>query len=171
MYSIVDPEQFRTKVRAHIAKACNVDPLNAPYTNIEKSIYNYAIQEATRRHIVKKWDNDAFVLLYVDRLRSVYMNLSKGLGEMIQRGDVAPDQVGFMTHQEMNRDRWHETIARKIKKDQAKYNTKVQAMTTLYTCRKCKGNKTTFFEAQIRSADEGSTIFITCIECSANWKM
>jgi len=39
-----------------------------------------------------------------------------------------------------------------------------------YTCNKCKSSKTSYFQLQIRGADEPMTTFITCNSCSHQWK-
>jgi transcription elongation factor S-II len=41
----------------------------------------------------------------------------------------------------------------------------------MYTCRKCKGKRTTSQEIQMRSADEPMTIFITCVDCGNSWRI
>ena len=43
----------------------------------------------------------------------------------------------------------------------------------LYTCPKCKSNKTFFYSRQMRSADEPMTTFITCAnnDCQYRWKI
>ncbi len=38
----------------------------------------------------------------------------------------------------------------------------------MYTC-ECGSRKTTFFQLQIRGADEPMTSFITCVECKKQW--
>jgi transcription elongation factor S-II len=40
----------------------------------------------------------------------------------------------------------------------------------MYKCGKCKSWKTTYTQAQTRSADEPMTTFVTCIACSNRWK-
>lgn len=37
-------------------------------------------------------------------------------------------------------------------------------------CRKCKTKNTTYYQRQIRRADEGYTLFITCLECGEKWR-
>jgi len=43
----------------------------------------------------------------------------------------------------------------------------------IYTCPKCKGNKTFFYSRQMRSADEPMTTIITCAntDCQYRWKI
>jgi transcription elongation factor S-II len=140
--------------------------------NIEKGVYNYAIKEANTKKIIKKWDNPNFLHLYTDRLRTVYTNLKNipGLLAKIQNGDIVPQQLGFMTHQEMNQEQWQTLIDQKMKRDASKYNTNIEASTDMYTCKKCKSKKCTYYELQTRSADEPATIFVTCLNCGKNWR-
>ncbi len=42
--------------------------------------------------------------------------------------------------------------------------------TDIFKCMKCYKNKCIFTTAQIRSGDEGTTIFISCINCGNKWK-
>jgi len=141
-------------------------------TNIEKGIYNYAIKEGNTKKIIKKWDNPNFVHLYTDRLRTVYNNLKNvpDLLTKLQNGDIVPQHLAFMTHQEMNQEQWQTLIDQKIKRDASKYNTNIEASTDMYTCKKCKSKKCTYYELQTRSADEPATIFVSCLNCGKNWR-
>ncbi len=42
-------------------------------------------------------------------------------------------------------------------------------VSTLYTCSKCKENRTTLSSKQTRACDESSTVFITCENCQFKW--
>ena len=139
--------------------------------NLEKGIYNYAIKEANSRKIVKKWENPNFAQIYIDRLRSIYINLkNEAILTQLHKKEITPQSVGFMTHQEFKPEHWKPMIDRKMKRDAAKYNVKIEASTDMFTCKKCKSKKCTFFEMQTRSADEAATIFITCLDCGQNMK-
>jgi len=139
--------------------------------NLETGVYNYTIKEATRRKIVKKWDNQPFVTIYVDRLRSIYINLKNiDLVTLLQQGDIEPQKLAFMTHQEYKPERWRKLIETKMKRDESKYTDNIQASTNMYTCKKCKSKRCTYYEMQTRSADEPATIFITCLDCDKHWR-
>lgn len=43
--------------------------------------------------------------------------------------------------------------------------------TNQFLCLKCGQRKCVFSTAQTRSADEGMTTFVTCLNCGKNWKM
>jgi transcription elongation factor S-II len=168
MLSITNPDNFRNNIRAKISPILGEEKLSS---NLEIAIYNYSIKEANSRKIIKKWDNPYFVQLYVDRLRSIYMNLKNAeLLEQLKSGEITPQTVAFMTHQEMNNGRWSKLIEQKIKRDANKFTTNVQASTDMFTCKKCRSKKCTYYELQTRSADEPATIFVTCLDCGKHWK-
>ena len=39
-----------------------------------------------------------------------------------------------------------------------------------FVCRKCGGNKTTFYALQTRSSDEPMTLFVSCLTCGKRWR-
>jgi DNA-directed RNA polymerase I subunit RPA12 len=41
---------------------------------------------------------------------------------------------------------------------------------TKETCGKCGSDDARYYELQLRSADEGSTIFYTCQQCGHKWR-
>ena len=165
---INDPMQFRKNIREIFADKLGNEKMGH---NLEIGIYNSTIQEATMRKIQKKWDNNAFLRLYMDKLRSIYINLKNPeLLTQVKNEEIPAQQLAFMTHQEMNPDHWKELIERKIKRDASKYTDNVQASTDMFTCKKCKSKRCTYYEMQTRSADEPSTVFITCLDCGKHWK-
>lgn len=168
MNKIVNPDTFREKIRSKFAvilgdSTCAI--------NLEKGVFNYAIKESNTRKIVKKWENPAFSQLYLDRLRSIYINLKNDdLIQQIKNKEILPQSIAFMTHQELNPAHWKILIDRKIKRDASKYSNNIQASTDMFTCKKCKSKRCTYYELQTRSADEPATIFVTCLDCGKHWK-
>lgn len=166
--SSVDIPKFRENIRNEFSKIVDSSDLA---TNLEKGVFNFAIKEATIKKEVKKWENPWFVQLYTDRLRSIYINLkNQSILEQIKSGELLPQTFAFMTHQEMNPERWKELIEKKKLVDKNKYNTQLVARTDMFTCGKCKSKRCTYYAMQTRSADEPETIFITCLDCGKNWK-
>ena len=183
--AIVYPEHFRAEVRKRLATIVlsagsdlTCDPvaedgdslINIP-TNIEKGVYNWAIQHASKNNIVKKWSNPFFVTLYIDRLRSVYINLKKpSVAEMVVQRKIPAKDFAFMTHQEICPEKWKQLIEDKKVRDKQKYEPNIEASTDNFTCNKCKSKKCTYYQLQTRSADEPMTTFVTCLECGKRWK-
>jgi DNA-directed RNA polymerase subunit M/transcription elongation factor TFIIS len=167
MRSISNPDTFRKNIRTQLNFIIEDETIA---TNLEKGVYNYTIKEATTKQIVKKWENHYFTQIYIDRLRSIYINLkTPAILNDLKNGVLTPQRFAFMTHQEMNPDRWEDIIDRKIKRDISKFTNKMEASTDMFTCRKCKSKRCTYYELQTRSADEAATLFITCIDCGKNW--
>ena len=168
MYKISNPESFRKNV---VAKLQPILENEKKTINLEKGVYNYAIKEASNRKIIKKWENPHFAQIYIDRLRSIYINLKNpDLLQQIKSGEITSQVLAFMSHQEMKPEAWRKLIDEKIKRDANKYSNNMQASTDMFTCKKCRGKRCTYYELQTRSADEPATIFVTCLDCGKNWK-
>jgi len=168
MRKIDNPDSFRNNIRGKLQELLESEK---KAINLEKGIYNYALKEANNRKVVKKWDNPYYVQIYLDRLRTIYINLGKtALLTSVKDGTVTVKNLAFMTHQEMQPEKWDALIQAKIKKDKSKYDTQQEAMTDTFKCRKCHSNKCSYYQMQTRSADEPMTTFVTCIECANRWK-
>ena len=170
MMKISDSTLFRNNVREKLQEQFAI---TVPDTaiNLEKGIFNFAIKEANSRKIIKKWENSRFVQLYTDRLRTIFVNLkNEELLSSLNNGEILPQQLAFMTHQEMNPEHWRKWIEQKAIRDANKFTNNIQASTDMFTCKKCRGKRCTYYELQTRSADEPATIFVTCLDCGKNWK-
>ena len=166
--TINDPEHFRQCVIAKINLILNNEKIS---TNLEKGIYNYSLAASEEKKLIKKWSNEAFVILYIQKLRCILLSLKhKEIVDKLLSKAFKAHELAFMTHQEINPAHWKEMIDAKMKRDANKYSTEVQAMTDMFTCKKCRSKRCTYYELQTRSADEPSTIFITCLDCGKHWK-
>lgn len=163
-----DPFAFRQSMRSHLQNKYVLDEKQA--ANVEIGAYLYALEESNRAKIVKKWENRSFAQIYIERLRSVWINFgqSPSLLEKYKTGEITPETLSTMTHLEMNPDRWRTYIEKKMKRESQ--STEERASTDMFTCKKCKSKKCSYYELQTRSADEPTTIFITCLDCGKNWK-
>jgi transcription elongation factor S-II len=157
---------------ASLAEAAPAHACKNICLNLEKGVFNYAIQEADKKEIVKKWDNVYFTQFYVDKMRSVITNLEKNedLRKIVLAKLIKAHEIAFMTHQQMNPKKWQKMLDDKKIRDENKYAPKIEASTDNYTCRKCKSKKCSYYQMQTRSADEPMTTFVSCISCGSRWK-
>jgi transcription elongation factor S-II len=168
MRKVENPDEFRNNIKNKLNEFFKNEKNSS---NLEKGIFNYALKEATRRKVIKKWDNPFFVQLYYDRLWSIYSNLKNpDLVELVNNETIKAHTIAFMTHQEMLPEKWKELIDAKIKRDKHKFENNIEAATDTFTCRKCHKNQCTYYQMQTRSADEPMTTFVQCISCGNRWK-
>lgn len=166
---ILNPDKFRENVREKILTFFSKKSYSE---NLERGIYNWALKEAKNRKVVKQWSNPYFTRIYLDHLRSIYYNLKRNvhLIELVETKKIKSHEIAFMSHQELDPERWTELIRLKSIRDKNKYEQNLEAITDSFTCRKCRSKKCTYYELQTRSADEPMTIFITCLDCGSKWK-
>ena len=168
MHKITNPELFRKEVQDTIARLLTTKKHSS---NIEKGIYNQSIRIADSKNVVKKWENIYFVQIYIDRFRSVYMNLKDAsIVKKLETGVFKSHEVGTMTHQELSPDKWEKLIMEKKEKDENMYVPNLDGNTDMFVCRRCKSNKCSYYQLQTRSADEPMTTFVTCVSCGNRWK-
>ena len=190
MRIIENPQQFRERLRAKLSEqihGSNTDTdadadadVDADTTtgskskiaiNLERGIYNFILQKASRENIVKKWDNPYFVQAYLDHTRSMFCNLKNPrILAAVRTSAIKAQDLPFMTHQELCPEKWAQLIEEKQIRDKNKYEIKLEASTDNFQCRKCKSRECTYYQLQTRSADEPMTTFVTCITCGSRWK-
>jgi len=164
---IQNPDLFRSNIRKKLEEILKNEK-NA--LNLEKGIFNYALKEADQRKVIKKWDNHLFVQIYLSHLRSIKTNLSEEILKQVSEGTMKPHLVAFMTHHELNPEKWKKMIEAKSKRDKNKFEVNLSAATDTITCKKCRGNKCTYYQLQCRSSDEPMTTFVQCLICNCRFK-
>ena len=68
----------------------------------------------------------------------------------------------------MNPQQWKEIIQLQEYQDSRVDEQVVE--TDMFQCGRCNSKRCTYFSMQTRSADEGETQFITCMDCNKRWK-
>ena len=144
---------------------------------IEKSIYNYCIDVAKQKNILRSWNNNVFHDLYLNKCISIYSNLNSDtyiknnyLLKNILEKKIDPNNISKLSVYDIFPDNWKELMDKKSKMDELKYTLKPEAMTDQFKCRKCFSRSCSYYEVQTRSADEPMTQFITCLNCKNRWK-
>lgn len=140
---------------------------------IEQSCLHYTIQE----YGSLDWTSIQFTEIYTLKCSILIQHLDEDslinqeynpqTKQKLISGEIDPEKVAFLTESQLCPDALNgerEKITRKLEQ---KIFQKVQ---TTFICTKCKHNKTVYESKQIRAADEGATLFITCLNCNYRWK-
>lgn len=146
-------------------------------SDTETGVYNWVLEYAGRAHVLKSWRNDQFTALYSIKAKSVIGNLDPGtyignhrlITRMVE-GEFAPHNVAWMRPENLHPERWQSTLDLKTQQDHYSDNAKPASMTDAFKCKKCLKRECVFTELQLRSSDEPSSIFISCINCGNRWR-
>ena len=166
MRIVEDPTLFRDTIRGELNKLVTNDQYTAV---IENGIYNYTIQECTNRKIIKKWTNPFFVEIYISKFKTLLANLNTDYAKELIEQD--PTKIAYMTHQDFNPEKWKTIIEKQQKIAESMLTNKLTANTTSFKCYKCDSKNCSYYQMQIRSADEPMTSFVTCIDCENHWRV
>ena len=154
-------------------KALTLSEGDSIVLNLEKGIFNETIKYSKENGHELKWANPEFLKKYSQLARKVIANLTytpnaKMVKEKILSGEWAPETIASKTHEELYPE-YHREIMENIMKKYVGTVTE-QEHEGFFTCGKCKSKKTTYRQAQTRSADEPMTTFVTCLNCDHRWK-
>jgi transcription elongation factor S-II len=145
--------------------------------DLEKGIYNAAIQEAGKRGVRKHWENPDFAELYRMTARRTVANLDPAtyvhnarLLERLQEGEFPPHRIPFMNARELYPELWQKMADEHMKRETTMLEGDKEGGSDMFSCKKCKKARVKYWEMQTRSADEPMTIFIRCLNCGHNWK-
>ena len=165
---INNPSTFRCNI---VNKLTDILNSNINAINLERGIYNASLETAYEKNVIKKWDNQIFVNIYIQKLKIIYVNLKNhNLLERIKNKEFKIHQLAYMTHYDYNPEKWKTLIEKKKIKDEHKYTPIIEASTHDFTCGKCKSTKCTHYQLQTRSADEPMTTFVMCLDCGNRFK-
>lgn len=166
-------EPYRAKT---IKKIYEVVPNNKLATDIEESIYEYTMEEASKKNIPNDWDNKVYKRIYVNKCISLYNNLkadsyvsNNQLIDFVANDTIDIKKIAFLSPQQLYPDNWQKLLEKKTANDEFLYLKKPGAITDQWKCGKCKERKCTYYQLQIRSSDEPMTTFVTCVNCGNRW--
>lgn len=140
---------------------------------LELGILDQSLSAAREYGIVVSWTNERFRRLYIviasntiDTLKS-----SEHLRKCISSGDITLRTIASIKPIDAFPDMWRESvISVNNRAEEAQRGPQPIVTTTLFKCSRCRQNKCTFREIQLRSADEPMTVFIACLNCGHRWK-
>mmetsp|Transcript_28052 Transcript_28052/g.79282 ORF Transcript_28052/g.79282 Transcript_28052/m.79282 type:complete len:393 (-) Transcript_28052:262-1440(-) len=118
--------------------------------------------------------------MYLNQSRSILYNLKDSKNPTfrfkLMVGFYKPEDMPKLTAEDMASDAKNAERAKQrqyaMEEIQSDWALKHGAMriSGMFTCGKCKGTRTTYFQMQTRSSDEPMTTFVTCLTCSNRWK-
>jgi transcription elongation factor S-II len=168
--------EYRNRVIETIQQSAPLDELHA--RDMEIGIYNWSIGFADKYKIPRTWKDRRFLEIYKNKARSVIANIdpssyiqNNSLLNRLQKNEFKPHDVAFMRPEEMFPDKWNHLLDARLRKEEHIINSRQVAKTDMFRCGKCKKNECSYYELQVRSADEPTTIFITCLNCGNKWRM
>jgi transcription elongation factor S-II len=169
-------QDSRSSVTMMIKNKTNVTDEQAK--DLEIGIYNWTIDYSDKNKIIKSWKNARFSKIYIEKARSVISNLDKDayvqntrLLNRLEEKEFAPHEIPFMKAEETFPELWKETIDAYMKKYKNAYIQQDLPVTEMFRCSKCGKRRCTFYTMQTRSADEGETVFVNCLNCGKKFKI
>jgi len=152
----------------------NLPDTNSLIQNLEKGIFNETIKYCKENKYELSWSSKLFSKQYAKLARKVIANITYTPNSQSVKGKIldniwAPETIASKTHEELNPEQ-HAELKYKIMSKYINMNPVQEHSDGLFKCGKCKTMKTTYTQAQTRSADEPMTTFVTCLNCENRWK-
>lgn len=100
------------ELRKHIRDSFHIS--EQKQINLEKGIFNAALQEATRQNIVKRWSNPDFERIYLNIFRTVLSNFCRHYSWIVSEGEILAHMPAF-DHDDDDDDTFDENDTDEIK--------------------------------------------------------
>jgi len=167
--------EYIEKYRNNISEKINAHVDEKRSKEIEKIIYETAISFCVKNNITTIETDMKFIMIYLEISRGIIDNINpssyiqnKTLLNLIKSDKFKLENI---TKYYKTSKKWknYKNDIDILNSEKTNINPDM-ASTDQFTCRKCKKSKCCYFTLQTRSADEATSCFITCLECSHNWK-
>ena len=136
---------------------------------IEDSIFKESNLKSKNNNIYSNYD------LYIEITRRLLINLDKKshvknnyFFKTIKNKKIDIENIASLEFQKLFPKLWENTDLDIENSSNQKSKNKKRGM---FTCFKCKSKDCITSQVQTRSADEGLTLFVTCLNCNNKWKM
>ena len=168
---------LRDKTVDIISNIKNIKLSEEEVKDLDIGIFNWSLDFCDKNQIIKNWENSKFKTVYINKCVSIISNLdnktyikNNSICKKINSKKIIPHDVPFLRPEELMPNKWNDIIKDIDMKEESMKNNKNISKTDQFKCGKCKKRECSYYELQIRSADESATLFITCLNCGAKWK-
>lgn len=145
--------------------------------NLERGIFNACVSQKDSKTIF--WNN-SFRDQYISHFLHIYHNLNPnghvGNPNLLRRFLDKEFSIDYLCREMSGEDmfperyyEYHQEQQEELDKIEA-HKAMLNQVTGLFRCGKCKQNKTTYYQLQIRGADESMSTFVTCVICGNKWR-
>jgi len=156
-----------------LSEHCDEDDIG----DLERGIYNAALDDAKKHMVPLTWDHEVFQWLYKMIAKRTLTNFqpnsyvgNRSLIERWKDGEFSLDSIGKWSPYELNPANWKDLKDQQFRRDKRILEGNLAMATDRFRCSQCKKKLCSYYELQTRSADEPMTIFVSCLNCGKNWK-
>jgi DNA-directed RNA polymerase subunit M/transcription elongation factor TFIIS len=171
------PTSLRETVSGVIASRLGTELSAEEQADLERGIFNAAMNEAAEKGVRRHWENPDFTEIYKLVARRTVANLDPAayvgntrLLARLREGEFKPHDVPFMKAGQLFPENWQAMAMEQLKRETAALEGSKEEGCDMFKCRRCGKSRTRYFEMQTRSADEPMTIFIRCLNCGKEWR-
>lgn len=170
--------EYTTKCQARFSFLTKEHSISAKEVDkLVSEIFRASVDEANTKHIFPHWDNQLFQEIYNQRQYKLFSNLHPSspvanprlLGR-VKSGEVSMVDLPRLTDLELYPENWKRLQDTQLVKEQRWLEGNKSIATTQFQCNRCHKRECTYYEMQIRSADEPMTKFINCLNCGKRWR-
>jgi len=146
-------QEVRNKIQHEFSKMLGKDLAII----VEKSIYQFSEDYA-------EYNSTPFLLeqIYTSKAEELLSTIGKNLKftlDSIKSNIIDPTKIAYMRPSDLNMDQYSDIIKKQS------MITKTQSSSQAFECEKCHKRNTQVEERQVKSGDEPTTLFVTCLEC------
>jgi DNA-directed RNA polymerase subunit M/transcription elongation factor TFIIS len=151
--------------------------------NIERGIFNTALIIYRIENTNENTWNPFFQSIYINKASSIINNIdpnhkigNKYLLKRVLNKEINEFVLAELSPKSLFPEKWQEYVSTHgdelLQEKQRQLIMQPDTTNTegIFTCGRCKSNKTTYYQMQTRSADESLTTFVTCLKCNNRWK-
>jgi DNA-directed RNA polymerase subunit M/transcription elongation factor TFIIS len=144
--------------------------------NLERGIFNSALRDYKNytNEKTQTW-NDEFKSFYIQKAYTIVTNIDPeshvknlNLISRLAQGEIDEFEICQLEPKQLFPEKWLENWNKYGPKEL--HSERKEHSDGLFKCGKCKTYKTTYYQLQTRSSDEGLTTYVTCLNCHNRWK-